>query len=50
MAKHNRRKATVLLAKHPSAPGRIFIRYSDDGLEADVRCSEIILASLTDAA
>jgi ParB family chromosome partitioning protein len=48
MAEHNHRKATVLLAKHPSAPGRIFIRYSDDGVEADVRCSEIILASLTD--
>ena len=50
MAKHNRRMAMILLAKHPSAPGRIFIRYSDDGVDADVHCSEITLASLTDTA
>ncbi len=44
---HGRQKGCIILNRLPSEPGRVWIRYDQDGREVDVPVSEVKLIGLS---
>ena len=49
LGKHLGRDVMVMLALRPSSPGLVFVRYEDNGADAEVSCGEIAISQLTEA-